>query len=414
LLIGSDEVDPSKIGDAEPDAEYLLEHPKLPFISYPYEWPFSALKDAAVAHLNIHLALLKDDLTLSDASAYNMQFWHGRPIFIDRLSVSRYEEGSFWIGHRQFCEQFLNPLLLYSKLGVAYQPFFRGTQEGISSIDLARLLKWRHLLSPNVFTHVYLQAKLQAGGLERSTDELKTAAKKKLPKRSFEFLLMQLKSWIRKLQPFKGGYSDWGDYADTHTYDNHEAIRKSEFVGRFCQETNPEMLWDLGCNTGEYSEVALNAGSASVVGFDFDDQALERAYGRLSKQGKNFLALKMDAANPSPSQGWREAERKGFRERVAADAIIALAFEHHIAIGKNVGLEETISWLTSLAPAGVIEFVPGDDPTVQRMLALRRNIFDDYSKASFEKYLGARSRIVSSEVVSETGRALYWFDRTDK
>ena len=413
LLIASDEIDVSTIGNVEPGAEFLLEHPRLPIISYPYEWPFSALKDAAIAHLDIHSTLLKDDLTLTDASAYNMQFLNGRPIFIDRLSLARYEDGSFWMGHRQFCEQFVNPLLLFSKLGVAYQPWFRGTQEGISSIDLARLIKWRHLFSPSVFTHVYLQARLQAASLSKPTDDLKTAAQKRFPKRSFEFLLTQLKSWIGKMQPFKGGYSDWGDYSDTNTYDSREASKKADFVARFCQNTKADMLWDLGCNTGEYSEVALQAGTAFVVGFDFDDRALEKAYARLSKRGKNFLALKMDAANPSPSQGWGETERKGFHERASADAIVALAFEHHIAIGKNVGLEETISWLTSLAPVGVIEFVPGDDPTVQRMLALRKNIFDDYSKQTFENRLAACSRIVTSEVISETGRTLYWYDRSD-
>jgi len=412
LLISSEEVDLSAIADEEPDARILLEHPKLPFISYPYEWPFSALKDAALAHLDVQLALLNDDLTLVDASAYNMQFRDGRPIFIDRLSIVRYEDGSFWMGHRQFCEQFLNPLLLQSKLGVAYQHWFRGTQEGISSIDLARLIKWRHFFSPNMFMHVYMQAKLQAASLGKSTDELKTVGQKKFPKRSLEFLLKSLKSWIAKLEPFKGGYSVWGDYSDTNTYDNREASKKADFVARFCRETGSKMLWDLGCNTGEYSEVALNAGTKFVVGFDFDDRALEKAYARLSKRGSSFLPLKMDAANPSPSQGWGEAERKGFHDRADADAIIALAFEHHIAIGKNVGLNETVRWLTSLAPVGVIEFVPGDDPTVKKMLALRENIFADYSKSTFETRLAKCGKIIASEVVSETGRTLYWYDRT--
>ena len=412
LLIHSEEVDSSSLADREPDARYLLEHPKLPFVSYPYEWPFSALKDAALTHLDVHLALLKDDLNLIDASAYNMQFRDGRPIFIDRLSIVNYEEGSFWLGHRQFCEQFVNPLLLQSKLGVAYQHWYRGAQEGISSIDLARLMKWRHLFSPSVFMHVYMQAKLQASSLSKSTDELKTVTQKPFPKRSFEFLLMRLKAWIEGLQPFKGEYSVWGDYSDTNTYDTQEAKKKADFVARFCQKAKPNMLWDLGCNTGEYSELALKSGADFVVGFDFDDRALEKAYARLSKQGEPFLPLKLDAANPSPSQGWCESERKGFHDRANADAIIALAFEHHLAIGKNIGLKGTVRWLTSLAPAGVIEYVPSDDPTVKKMLALRKNIFSDYSKSVFEQSLASHGEIIDSEVVSETGRTLYWYERS--
>ena len=101
-------------------ASYVLEHDRIPYISYPYEWPYSALRCAALHHLDLHLALLEYDLTLLDASAYNVQFRGTRPVFIDVLSATAYDEGGLWLGHRQFCEQFLIPLLLQRLLRVNF------------------------------------------------------------------------------------------------------------------------------------------------------------------------------------------------------------------------------------------------------------------------------------------------------
>ena len=170
-------------------------------------------------------------------------------------------------------------------------------------------------------------------------------------------------------------------------------------------------MFDLGCNTGDYSALALEAGAKAVIGFDADQQALETAFARAAAADLAFLPLYLDAANPSPDQGWQQKERTGFGGRARADALLALAFEHHLAIGRNVPLEQLLAWLTGLAPRGVIEFVPKTDPTVQRMLALRADIFADYDEAAFTQGLTRLARIVRSEVVSEHGRRLFWYER---
>ena len=171
------------------------------------------------------------------------------------------------------------------------------------------------------------------------------------------------------------------------------------------------MLCDLGCNTGEYSALALQNGARYVVGFDFDPNALETAYARAANENLPFLALHLDAANPAPDQGWRNSERDGFAKRARADALLALAFEHHLAIGRNIPLDQVVGWLTSLAPQGVIEWVEKTDSTVQRMLALREDIFDRYDNRTFEAELRRNARIVKVATVSEEGRRLYWYDR---
>jgi ribosomal protein L11 methylase PrmA len=223
-------------------------------------------------------------------------------------------------------------------------------------------------------------------------------------------LLEQLRRWIGRLEPVDTGKTAWGDYASTHTYSDAEMAVKQAFVSEFVARIQPRILIDMGCNTGDYSAVALDAGAEYVVGFDFDHGALECAFNRSVQKRCNFLPLWLDAANPSPDQGWHQAERIGLARRARADGLIALAFVHHLAIGRNVPLPQVIDWITSLAPLGVIEFVPKDDKMVKTMLALREDIFDQYCEERFIYCLSLRARIVRSEQVSKSGRKLFWYE----
>jgi len=412
LLLAAEEVDRGILGSSAQGASYLIEHPKLAFVSYPYEWSFMALRTAAVLHLDLQLAALERGASLSDASAYNVQFIGARPTFIDVLSLRRYREGEFWDGHSQFCQQFLNPLLLRALLGVPHNSWYRGSLEGIATEELARLLPFRRKLSWNVFSQVVLQARMQDMARGKSRSELAEAKKRQLPCQSYRNMLVQLRDWIAGLEPLKRQKSTWHDYSAANTYNSEEAQAKHRFVADFVAATRPALLWDLGCNTGEYSETALQSGARQVIGFDYDQGALDQAFLRARHKELAFLPLFLDAANPSPDQGWQQSERMGLRSRATADGLIALAFEHHLAIGRNVPLGQVVGWLTGLAPAGVIEFVQKTDTTIQQMLAMRQDIFADYSEESFTAELQGRARIVRSETISAEGRRLFWYDRS--
>ncbi|MDX1486520.1 MAG: class I SAM-dependent methyltransferase [Alphaproteobacteria bacterium] len=406
-------MDGAALGEDAAEGDIVLEHPKISFWSYPYEWPFGALKAAALAHLNIQIELLDQGIALSDASAYNIQFIGPRPVFIDTLSFRRYRENEHWIGHRQFCEQFLNPLLLRARLGVPFQDWYRGRPEGIPVENLATLTTWRHWLSWRMLSHVIMPSRLQGAGGERVMESAKKAKARGLPKWSYRATLIQLRSWIARLSIGGHGQSVWGTYAADNTYDAGEAAKKGDMVAEFVKETQPRQLLDLGCNTGDYSALALRSGAKSVVGLDADHGALEQAFDRAAAEGLDFLPLYQDSANPSPAQGWNANERKSFSERCGdADAVIALALEHHLAIGRNIPLPEVVRWITSLAPRGLIEFVNKDDPTIQKMLALREDIFSDYGLENFAAALERHARIKTRQRVSKSGREIFWFERT--
>jgi ribosomal protein L11 methylase PrmA len=414
LLLPLEVVPSDSLKLSGPKPRYVLETPKLPFISFPYEWSFSALKAAALLHVNIHLQALEAGVTLSDASAYNIQFQGHRPVFIDHLSFRPYRSGEIWIGHRQFCEQFLNPLLLRALFGIPHNAWYRGTQEGITTGEIRRLLKWQHYWKWNVLTHIVLQDLFQKTSTKNpKTFQGKSIASASLPLSSFKHMLENLSGWIAKLKPPNTEKSTWADYDKTCSYSSTETKIKKQFILEFAQKVRPALVWDLGCNTGEYSETALVGGARYVVGFDFDQGALDASYSRAEERSLPFQALFMDAANPSPNQGWNGQERESFQARASADAVFALALVHHLAIARNIPLVQVVNWLVALAPQGVIEFVPKTDPMVQVLLSLRKDIFPEYTWEHFIALLKEKAAIMKTETSSTSGRKLVWFERSN-
>ena len=106
---------------ARPGAYRVLRPEQIPFISYPYEWSFGQLKDAALLTLRLQKAAMDAGLSLRDATSYNVQFHHGRPVWIDTLSFEHYDESKSWVAYRQFCQHFFAPLALMHYLNKPLQ-----------------------------------------------------------------------------------------------------------------------------------------------------------------------------------------------------------------------------------------------------------------------------------------------------
>ncbi len=164
------------------DSAGVLKHERIPFVSYPYEWPFSMLKDAALLQLDLILAALEEDMILKDSTPYNVQFKGAQPVFVDVGSFERLREGEPWVGYRQFCMLYLYPLLLQSVKDVAPQPLLRGAIDGITPAQMRGMVSFRDRFRKGFYLNVFLHAKLEQRHGDRGKevkDEVKKAGFKK-------------------------------------------------------------------------------------------------------------------------------------------------------------------------------------------------------------------------------------------
>ena len=399
--------------DVEPEVSAghyrTLRPTQLGFISHPYEWCFSQLKDAALSTLRIQRIALGCDMSLKDASSYNIQFHQGAPLLIDTLSFERYREGEPWVGYRQFCQHFLAPLALMSRIDVRLQQLLRVYIDGVP-LDLASRLLGRTWFNMGLTTHIKVHAKYQrrfeASGAEKEGGAKATESRGKLPKGRLVNLIRDLENAVRKLE-WKPEGTEWAEYYSGDSYEEASLAHKRSLVAQFVGEISPVTVWDLGANTGVYSRIASEVAS-SVISFDVDPACVERNYREVrEKQDKRVLPLLLDLVNPSPAIGFANAERQSLAERGGADAILALALLHHIAISNNVPLGRISAYLAELAPALVIEWVPKSDPKVRTLLATREDVFPHYTCEGFETAFSEHWTTGESVDIEGSQRTLY-------
>lgn len=388
----------------------LLRHQRIPFVSYPYEWPFSMLRSAAQLHLELTLGALDEGMILKDATSFNVQWIGSRPTFIDIPSFETLPAGGAWAGYRQFCQLFLYPLFLQAYKNIAFHPWLRGCLEGIEPSQCLRVLSARDYFKAGVFGHVYLQSKLQERYSDSRTDvrqELKGAGFNQALIRAN---LVKLSKLVSKLE-WKQSASVWSHYAVNNTYSERDHAAKADFVRTALAGRPSKLVWDLGCNTGVFSELAAEQADY-VVAMDADHLAVELLFRRLEDSGGNpkILPLFNNLADPSPALGWRHAERKSLPDRGKPDFILCLALIHHLVIGANIPLQELIVWLASLGGALVIEFVAKDDPMVGKLLRNKDDQYDDYELDLFEGWLAENFLVRRKEALASGTRFLYHCD----
>ncbi len=392
------------VDDQQAVAFKILQPERVPFISYPYEWSFGQLKDAALATLSIQKRALKTGMSLKDASAYNIQYLRGRPILIDSLSFETYRPGRPWDAYRQFCQHFLAPLALMAHVDVRLGHLLRNFIDGIP-LDLAsRLLPFRTRTDFGLLTHIHIHAGAQSRYADADVKSKMTG--REISQNAFLGLIESLEKTIQKLN-WKPAGTEWGNYYQITNYSDIAFDHKKELVTGWVQHIHPALVWDLGANTGVFSRIASQAG-AYTVSFDIDPAAVEQNYRIMkSERDENLLPLQLDLTNPSPALGWAHRERDSLEQRAPADLVLALAVIHHLAISNNVPLPQLAEFFAKLSKRLVIEFVPKSDSQVRKLLLSRTDIFDSYTREGFEAAFGEHFEIREKEAVRDSERFIY-------
>ncbi len=405
LLLAHEEADHA---GAAPDCFKVIRPERIEFISYPYEWCFSQLKDAALAMLKIQKLALDRGMILKDASVYNIQFHGGAPVLIDTLSFEIYQEGQPWHGYRQFCRHFLAPLALMAKTDTRLNCLCREYIDGVPLDLAAALLPVSTLLDFALLSHIHLHARAEKRCAK--TSETEPAPAPSMSPFALNALVDNLQSGVYRLR-LPQRKTEWGDYYANTNYTPAAFEAKKRVVGEMLDMAAPRRVWDLGANNGEFSRIACAKGVRTVA-FDADANAVEQNYLAVKKEGlTELLPLAADLTCPSPAIGWANDERDSLTARADADCVMALALIHHLAISNNIPLERIAGYFSRLAEHLIIEFVPKDDSKVKILLASRKDIFDGYSRAGFETAFGQYYEIIKSELLPESGRIIYLMRR---
>lgn len=409
-LIRHEEVD---LDYPKPDNVYKIIKPEpIPFISYPYEWCFSQLKDAALLTLDIQKKSLNSGMILKDATAYNIQFKEGKPVFIDTLSFEKYHEGKPWVAFTQFCQHFLAPLALMSYTDIRLSQLSREFIDGVP-LDLAsRLLPFHTRLRFSLLTNIHLQAKTQKYFADNplSKDKIKKLKKYKIRLSSMLKLIEALKFAVKKLK-WQSQHTEWANYYEDTNYSQDGLHHKKELIAKHLENINPKIVWDLGANIGLFSRIASDKG-IQTISFDIDPSAVEKNYlEAVEKSETNISPLLLDLTNPSPNIGWQNQERMSILERGPADTVFALALIHHLAISNNLPFNNIAEFFSQICHSLIIEFVPKKDSQLQRLLSVREDIFSDYTQPNFESEFSRYFSIQDSTKIRDTKRTLYLMEK---
>lgn len=402
LLIPHELVSANLTGSGEYYATIKPE--RIGFLSWPYEWSFDMLRDAALLTLRLAKESLRFNMILKDASPYNIQWHKGRLIFIDTLSFEKYEEVP-WIAYRQFCESFLAPLLIMNYSRKQLPELLLAWPNGIPLTTAASLLPSRSRLSLHTYLHIHLHARLSERKGQSESKPMSLSKQKLLNLlSSLELLIGKLKTPQQK--------STWSEYYEEASMRSDYLEQKKRIVTGWIEKLKGvDSATDLGANEGEFSKIAASKNIRTIAA-DFDPYCINNLYLQIKKDGqKNIQPMVLDLANPTPAIGVNNEERSSFNNRYQTDLVLALALVHHLAIGKNIPLDTIAAMHARGTKYLVIEFVPKTDEKITLMLKRKKDIYANYTEENFVRAFERYFQIIDKAAISNSGRVLYLMQR---
>lgn len=392
----------------------VLEHERVFFQSYPYEWPARMLIESGLLTIRLARRLLPYGFGLKDATPYNVLFEGPKPIFVDWGSFERRNpKDPTWLPYAQFVRTFIVPLLLESRTGLPLGDLLLNHRDGLDPEDAARRLTRLQLLSPGVLQYVTLPKVLSRF---HQSDQRAIYQKRELhdPERAkftLEFLFNRLERSLERLKSRQPHDSHWGAYMSTQAHYEQDQMRaKHDFVWDALTNCAPESVLDIGCNTGTFSLLAAKRDGTRVVAVDSDPVVVEALWQTASRDGLNILPLVVDFTRPTPATGWRNAECPSFLQRAAGsfDMVLMLAVLHHMLVTERIPLVEVLSLAASVTRRfAVIELVCPGDPMFDQITRGRDHLHQNLTPTEFENACRGHFKIMKRLQIGGMRRWIY-------
>jgi hypothetical protein len=376
---------------------------QLNYLSYPFEWSFDMLKDAALTTLEAAGEAIKFGMVLKDASAFNIQFHKGKMQLIDSLSFEKYDGSSPWVAYRQFCEQFAAPLICMHYLKYPLQELLFAHVDGIPLPLAKKIVPWRSKLNLNILLHLHLHVGFTSKKKNNNSYQAGFSILK------LQQLYKSLEETIRFCKPTFFSTA-WSDYYEEASLREDYLKNKKEIVKEWINTIPAEKAVDLGANDGTFSEI-LAARNIYTISADYDSIAVNKLYKRIRETNNEKIhPLILNLSNPTPAFGFNNEERMSFVQRTKVDIVLALAVVHHLTIAKNIPFELIASFFSRLGKILIIEFVPKDDPKIKIMLEGRKDIFEAYTEENFLNAFCAHYKILGSREIGKSKRKLFFME----
>lgn len=387
----------------------VLEHDPVPFVTYPYEWTFSMLKDAALLQLHLIEKSLENGWILKDATPYNIQWINSQPVFIDVPSFEQWKKGEPWVGYRQFCSMFLTPLMLRAHLGIDHLPILRSYLDGIPPTEAAKYFTGMKRFKKGVLSHIIFPAKVENSIAKRERDD--APAQQRTPRGHSTAMVLGLVQGLTRLVhklSVEIQHTDWSHYDKTHSYQEADFDLKKAFVVKHASSTQRGHVWDIGCNTGTFSRV-VSEYCNHVISVDGDHDAVEQLYlAEKKNRASNIQPLVMNLGNISPGQGWAGNERQAFDQRKKPDLVLCLALIHHLRLSANIPNLLFLKWLRSLEADVILEFVNREDEMVVKLLTNKKEQYEDYNLEQFTSEAERFFEIIDRESLKGGRREIFY------
>jgi SAM-dependent methyltransferase len=390
----------------------IVEHERVPFTSYPYEWPAEMLYAAAQLTLDLAQKSLDHGLGLKDATPYNVLFKGPQPVFVDLLSFEQRNPGDpTWLPLAQFVRTFLLPLAVNKHFGISLAQLLTTHRDGIEPEEVLQLLSPLQKLRSPFLTLVSIPAWLAArdGAADPKIYEKQTLPSTDKARFILRAVLQSMRRKLVQVAPREKQTSTWSDYMEKNNYTYDYFPLKQAFVSDALKAHQPKNVLDVGCNTGHFSAIAACSG-ANVVAIDYDPVVVGEVWREAIAENLDILPLVVNLARPTPATGWLNLENSAFldRARGAFDAVMMLGVIHHLLVSERIPLPEIIKLAAELTTnLLVIEFVAPDDPMFRRIARGRDDLFTDLTKESFERTCSERFDTLGCERLDQTSRWLY-------